>query len=100
MQVSKILLLVASASAQKHYNILCLDGGGIRGLIPAQVLKYMELYAYEYSTSKGYDFPKYPGREKIIAMKDMFDMMSGTSTGSIISAALSYPSDDLLDNGL
>jgi patatin-like phospholipase/acyl hydrolase len=53
----------------------------------------MELYAYEYSTSKGYSFPKYPGRENIIAMKDMFDMMAGTSTGSIISAALSYPSD-------
>jgi hypothetical protein len=60
----------------------------------------MELYAYEYADSKGYDFPKYPNRENIIAMKDMFDMMSGTSTGSIISAALSYPSDDVLDSGL
>ena len=28
-------------------------------------------------------------------MKDMFDMMAGTSTGSIISAALSYPSGEV-----
>ena len=83
----------------KHYNILSLDGGGIRGLIPAQVLKYMELYAYEYSTQKGYSFPKYPGREGIIPMKDLFDMMAGTSTGSIISAALSYPSGEKLETG-
>jgi hypothetical protein len=59
----------------------------------------MEKYAYEYSTSKGYSFPKYPGRDGVIAMKDMFDMMAGTSTGSIISAALSFPSDDVLPTG-
>jgi hypothetical protein len=60
----------------------------------------METYAYEYSTSKGYTFPKYPDRDGVIPMKDLFDMMAGTSTGSIISAALSYPSDDVLDSGL
>ena len=26
-------------------------------------------------------------------MKDLFDMMAGTSTGSIIAAGLSYPSE-------
>ena len=59
----------------------------------------MEKYAYEYSTSKGYDFPKYPGRDEVIPMKDLFDMMAGTSTGSIISAALTYPADDDLATG-
>ena len=78
---------------------MSLDGGGIRGLIPAQVLKYMETYAYDYSTKMGYTFLKYPDRDGVIPMKDMFDMMAGTSTGSIISAALSYPSDDLLPTG-
>lgn len=104
MKITKFILFLASASAQKHYNILSLDGGGIRGLIPAQVLKYMELYAFEYSTSKGYDFPKYPplngtARDDVIHMKDLFDMMAGTSTGSIISAALSFPSNDTLPTG-
>jgi patatin-like phospholipase/acyl hydrolase len=32
-------------------------------------------------------------------MKDLFDMMAGTSTGSIISAALSFPSDKNLTTG-
>ena len=41
--------------------------------------------------SKGYTFPKYEGRDGVIAMKDLFDMTAGTSTGSIISAALAYP---------
>jgi patatin-like phospholipase/acyl hydrolase len=59
----------------------------------------MESYAYMYSMQKGYTFPRYPGREDVIAMKDLFDMMAGTSTGSIISAALSYPSDDVLATG-
>ena len=59
----------------------------------------MEKYAYDYSTKMGYTFLKYPDREEVIPMKDLFDMMAGTSTGSIISAALSYPSDDLLPTG-
>jgi hypothetical protein len=61
----------------------------------------MEKYAYEYSTEKGYKkFPKYEGRPGIIAMKDMFDIMAGTSTGSIISAALSYPSGEVNADGV
>jgi hypothetical protein len=99
MKITALLFLNLVSCQDKHYNILSLDGGGIRGLIPAQVLKYMEQYAYEYSTSKGYTFPKYPGRDGIIPMKDLFDMMAGTSTGSIISAALSYPSDEKLETG-
>ena len=35
--------------AAKFYNILTIDGGGIRGLIPAQAISHMETYAYKYS---------------------------------------------------
>mgnify|MGYP000883662648 CR=1 FL=1 len=35
---------------KKHYNILSLDGGGVRGLITVQLLTKFEKYAYEYST--------------------------------------------------
>ena len=96
------LLAVAEGSTRftdntKYYNILAIDGGGIRGLIPAKAIQYMEKYAFDYCTSKGYDFPKYLGNDgktkSVVALKDMFDMMAGTSTGSIITAALSYPTD-------
>ena len=51
----------------------------------------MEKFAYDYATEQGYDFPKYEGRDGIMAMKDLFNMTAGTSTGSIIAAGLSYP---------
>jgi len=34
-----------------------MDGGGIRGLIPATILKKMETYSYQYATEKNYKVP-------------------------------------------
>ncbi len=47
----------------------------------------METYAYEYATKNGYKVPKYldsNGAEikGVIHVKDLFDMMAGTSAGS------------------
>ena len=46
MLMSQFLLTLADT--EEYYNILAIDGGGIRGLIPAVVLSQMEEYAYEY----------------------------------------------------
>jgi hypothetical protein len=54
-------------------KVLAIDGGGIRGLIPALVLAEIESRT---------------GRR----MADMLDMVAGTSTGGIIACALVKPS--------
>lgn len=41
------------------YNILSLDGGGIRGIIPAMVIKHMENESYSYAFNKGYDVSEF-----------------------------------------
>lgn len=54
------------------YKILSIDGGGIRGIIPASILTTLE-----------------EKKEKPIA--EMFDLLVGTSTGGLLTAALSVP---------
>lgn len=57
----------------------------------------MEDFAYDYAISKGYKPTRYFNQTtgellKKIPMKDLFDMMSGTSTGSILTTGLSVQS--------
>lgn len=56
-------------------RILCIDGGGIRGIVPALVLEHLEQLA---------------GRP----IADLFDLVSGTSTGGILTCALTCPGTD------
>ncbi|UJR12816.1 hypothetical protein I4U23_016989 [Adineta vaga] len=55
-----------------QYNILSIDGGGIRGLIPAVWMSELE-------------------RRTGLSSSSMFHMMAGTSTGAIVTACLSLP---------
>jgi patatin-like phospholipase/acyl hydrolase len=52
-----ILLITLDICAANSFNILSIDGGGIRGLIPAQAISHMETYAFKYATEKGYTVP-------------------------------------------
>ncbi len=53
----------------KTFNILAIDGGGIRGVFPAHILKCLQ--------------------ERLkIDINKYFDMIAGTSTGSIIASAI------------
>ena len=60
-------------SEQPFYNILSIDGGGIRGIIPA-----VWLMALEQRIKK--------------PISSIFHVVAGTSTGAIISAGLTTPS--------
>jgi hypothetical protein len=35
-----------------HYNILSIDGGGMKSMIPAIIIDQMETYAHTYAASK------------------------------------------------
>jgi patatin-like phospholipase/acyl hydrolase len=56
----------------KPFRVLSIDGGGIRGLIPALVLAELE---------------RQTGR----AIADCFDLIAGTSTGGILALGLARP---------
>lgn len=57
---------------QRPFRILSIDGGGIRGLIPAMLLEYIE---------KQTDKP----------IASCFDLIAGTSTGGILACGLTVP---------
>ena len=61
----------------KPFRILCIDGGGIRGIIPAVWLQKLEERLEERDTS----------------LLECFDLICGTSTGSIVGAAVANKVD-------
>lgn len=61
--------------ARKRYSVLAIDGGGIRGMIPARVLQEIE---------------ERLGRP----ISHLFDLVAGTSTGGIIALGLTVPRSD------
>ncbi len=44
---------IKPSQTKKIYNILAVDGGGIRGLIPGAVIVEIEKFAYEYAKKRG-----------------------------------------------
>jgi patatin-like phospholipase/acyl hydrolase len=57
-------------------TILSIDGGGIRGIIPATILEFLE---------------ELDGESARLA--DYFDVITGTSTGGLVTAMLSAPNE-------
>jgi patatin-like phospholipase/acyl hydrolase len=68
-------LPAADTNAVNRIKVLCIDGGGIRGLIPAMVLAELE---------------RRSGRPSA----ELFDLVTGTSTGGIIACGLTRPGPD------
>ncbi len=64
---------------QKKYRILSIDGGGIRGIIPAAIVVYME--------NRLQRITKNPD----VRISDYFDFIAGTSTGGILACTYLCP---------
>uniref|UniRef100_A0A1D1XY16 Patatin n=1 Tax=Anthurium amnicola TaxID=1678845 RepID=A0A1D1XY16_9ARAE len=62
-------------------TVLSIDGGGIRGIIPSVVLSFLES-----------ELQKLDGEDARLA--DYFDVISGTSTGGLVTAMLTAPNKD------
>ncbi|OMO79022.1 Patatin/Phospholipase A2-related protein [Corchorus capsularis] len=62
-------------------TILSIDGGGIRGLIPGTILAFLES-----------ELQKLDGEEARLA--DYFDVITGTSTGGLVTAMLTTPNPE------
>lgn len=60
-------------------RILSIDGGGVRGIVAAVVLSYLEKKMQQLSNNKD------------TKIADYFDLFAGTSTGGLIIAALLLP---------
>ncbi|EFJ31971.1 hypothetical protein SELMODRAFT_87406 [Selaginella moellendorffii] len=68
-------------TSRRRKCILSIDGGGVRGVIPATILEYLEDCLQEL------DGPS-------VRLADYFDTIAGTSTGGIIAAMLGTPGKD------
>ncbi|KAI3896208.1 hypothetical protein MKX03_023358 [Papaver bracteatum] len=62
----------------KLITVLCIDGGGVRGIIPSTILAFLEA-----------QLQKLNGPDARLA--DYFDIISGTSTGGLVTAMLTAP---------
>jgi hypothetical protein len=83
-QTQKGNLMTETAQAKKPFRILCLDGGGIRGIVTARMLLEVERQIQEHHQQ---------------SLAQYFDMIAGTSTGSLLAAAVSmgYTSEKLIE---
>ncbi|KAM0952532.1 putative patatin-like phospholipase domain, Acyl transferase/acyl hydrolase/lysophospholipase [Dioscorea sansibarensis] len=62
-------------------TVLSIDGGGIRGIIPATILAFLEAQLQELD-----------GEDARLA--DYFDVISGTSTGGLVTAMITAPNEN------
>lgn len=73
---SELLPEPTASAAIKPYRVLCLDGGGMRGIYTAEFLSRLTGY---YARIRG---------EEALDLGKGFDLIAGTSTGAIVACAL------------
>ncbi|CAD5176680.1 unnamed protein product [Musa acuminata subsp. malaccensis] len=78
MEKSKSIGQIQAPTYGNLITILSIDGGGIKGIIPATILAFLES-----------ELQKLDGEDARLA--DYFDAMAGTSTGGLVTAMLTAP---------
>nr|GMC51494.1 Patatin-like protein 2 [Ipomoea batatas] len=77
--------MALNSNSEDFIAILSIDGGGIRGIIPATILAFLEAQL-QVMTSKELDGEK-------VRICDYFDLIAGTSTGGLVTATLTAPNE-------
>jgi uncharacterized protein len=77
MQIIFKFLIIMLEKKSRFVRILSIDGGGIRGIIPGQVLVRLE--------------EKLDSKKSGTRIADVFDLITGTSTGGILTCAYLLP---------
>jgi patatin-like phospholipase/acyl hydrolase len=67
-------------NSERKFRILSIDGGGLRGVIPLQIIRYIE---------------EITGEE----IHNSFDLIAGTSTGGLLTCALTFQDADDIEGG-
>jgi len=76
--------VITQTDSSKLFKILSIDGGGVRGVLPAKLLSEMENHLSQTNGKK--------------LLWEYFDLITGTSTGGIIALAiaLGIPANEIL----
>ncbi|XWS58189.1 hypothetical protein CRYUN_Cryun08bG0013300 [Craigia yunnanensis] len=67
------------ATEGKLTTVLSIDGGGVKGIIPATILAFLESYLQKLDNDNN------------ARLADYFDFIAGTSTGGLVTAMLATP---------
>ncbi|KAK4478167.1 hypothetical protein RD792_017449, partial [Penstemon davidsonii] len=66
---------------ERYLTILSIDGGGIKGILPAVILEFLESQLQELDGEGA-------------RLADYFDVIAGTSTGGLVTAMLTAPDEN------
>ncbi|KAL3812520.1 hypothetical protein ACJIZ3_013788 [Penstemon smallii] len=66
---------------ERYVTILSIDGGGIKGILPAVILEFLESQLQELDGEGA-------------RLADYFDVIAGTSTGGLVTAMLTAPDEN------
>ncbi|MCD7459919.1 putative inactive patatin-3-Kuras 1 [Datura stramonium] len=81
-QIVAVGIPVASPVMGEMVTILSIDGGGIRGIIPATILDFLEGQLQDLDNNTD------------ARLADYFDVIAGTSTGGILATMITAPNEN------